>query len=367
VEEKALNFPKIAVVGLGVWADDGSGARTRGPIAEYLDAMTSLGAVTWFAEFSEGGTADLNVPVPSSVRVIPLQAGRVLANTLKIMRCSDRELVVAAYPTALLIWPFLVFSTTRKAFYLGNDIFTRPPQAGFFGLIRWARRALLSLLCVTRASAVVARGAVLARKLAPLNHNVLETIPITMQLKTTKHFVSEYRKLGHFILFVGKLVPGKGVRKLLEVYTSSKDRLLPKLVIVGDGPLRSAVTELTLSDERIEYLGYVNDPQRLAGLFCAASAIVLPSSEPEGVPRVLTEAQAFGLPIWSTPLPTIVGEFGNSVSYFSSCQPAAEELAEILCSIPYSEHYTDSQMPGARKAAVQHFEAMGPMLGAKAA
>jgi glycosyltransferase involved in cell wall biosynthesis len=367
LEEKALTHPKIAIVGLGVWADDGSGARTRGPVAEYLDAMASLGSVTWFAEFSEGGTTDLNAPVPSSVQVIPLQAGKVLTNTLRIIRHLDRAVVVAAYPTALLIWPLLVFSTVRTAFYLGNDIFTRPPQAGLLGLIRWARRALLSLLCVTRASAVIARGAVLARKLARINHNVLETIPITMQLKTSKHFVSEYQKLGHFVLFVGKLVPGKGVRKLMEVYTSSKDRLLPKLVIVGDGPLRSGVAELALSDARVEYLGYINDPQRLAGLFCAASAIVLPSSEPEGVPRVLTEAQAFGLPIWSTPLPTIVGEFGNSVSYFSSCQPTVEELAEILRSIPYFEYYTHSQMPGARKAAVQHFEALGLTLGARAA
>jgi glycosyltransferase involved in cell wall biosynthesis len=100
------------------------------------------------------------------------------------------------------------------------------------------------------------------------------------------------------ILFVGNLVPVKGVDVLLRacVGPALRDEGV-RLVIVGQGPLRAALEEL--ADElgivgRVRFLGPVPHAE-LPRWFRAADVFVLPSHS-EGVPNVLLEASACGTP-----------------------------------------------------------------------
>jgi len=111
-------------------------------------------------------------------------------------------------------------------------------------------------------------------------------------------------------LFVGRLVPYKGVGVLLE----SMERLSgASLVVVGDGPERSrleAVARRPELDGRIRFTGNISRTE-LASEMTRARALVLPSldsSETFGL--VQLEAMAAGLPVVTTDLATGVTEVG---------------------------------------------------------
>lgn len=104
-------------------------------------------------------------------------------------------------------------------------------------------------------------------------------------------------------LFVGRLVPYKGVDVLL--------RAMPyvpgSLVLVGDGPLRRDLEELTERLDlagRVHFIGSVLQDDLIA-LFHAADLLALPSVTPnEAFGLVQLEAHACGVPVVSTALPT---------------------------------------------------------------
>ena len=108
------------------------------------------------------------------------------------------------------------------------------------------------------------------------------------------------------VLFVGRLVPYKGVSVLLEALQG----LRAVALIVGDGPLRAALEEqareLGVTD-RVRFLGSVNDDE-LAALYRACNLFVLPSiTRQEAFGVVQLEAMAAGKPVVSTDLGTGVG------------------------------------------------------------
>lgn len=103
------------------------------------------------------------------------------------------------------------------------------------------------------------------------------------------------------LLFVGLLVPRKGVDVLLRAMTRVSDgagRTLT-LTIVGDGPERSALERLShdlVLDDRVSFLGFRQD---IPDLMAVHDAFVLPARM-EQQPLVLIEAMASGLPVVAT-------------------------------------------------------------------
>jgi rhamnosyl/mannosyltransferase len=108
---------------------------------------------------------------------------------------------------------------------------------------------------------------------------------------------------GPILLFVGRLVPYKG----LDVLLRAMPELDAQLVVVGDGPLRGTletmVQELRIG-HRVHLTGAVTDDERLAWLH-ACAVLVLPSitrQESFGVAQL--EAMLCGRPVVSTDVPT---------------------------------------------------------------
>lgn len=99
------------------------------------------------------------------------------------------------------------------------------------------------------------------------------------------------------ILFVGRLHPQKGldwalpfVSKVLEQASTCH------FVVLGDGPQTEQLERLALNlpaHERIHFLGFQGD---LAAFFARAHCLLLPSRW-EGMPNVVLEAMAAGLPV----------------------------------------------------------------------
>ena len=104
------------------------------------------------------------------------------------------------------------------------------------------------------------------------------------------------------ILFVGRLEKRKGLSYLLRGYEFMKPRVPnSRLIVVGDGPLRSSV-ESYISRHRLPDVvmaGYVPDSV-LPRYYCSADIFCAPATGAESFGIVLLEAMATGLPVVAT-------------------------------------------------------------------
>lgn len=104
------------------------------------------------------------------------------------------------------------------------------------------------------------------------------------------------------VLCVGRLVPDKGQLLLLEAVAELHGRgVSVELSLVGDGPdadaLRAGAARLGIADA-VTFLGS-RSPAEVASLYRSADVFCLPSFA-EGLPVVLMEAMAAGLPVVTT-------------------------------------------------------------------
>ncbi|MCL6622720.1 MAG: glycosyltransferase [Syntrophobacterales bacterium] len=104
-------------------------------------------------------------------------------------------------------------------------------------------------------------------------------------------------------LFLGRLVPYKGVEVLLRALTQVPGRLW----VAGSGPLKESLRRLAQGlgvAHRVEYLGRVTEEEKWRRL-AACDAVVLPSrTRAEAFGIVLLEAMAAGRPVVASDLPS---------------------------------------------------------------
>ncbi|WP_329579027.1 glycosyltransferase family 4 protein [Kitasatospora sp. NBC_01250] len=122
------------------------------------------------------------------------------------------------------------------------------------------------------------------------------------------------------LLYVGRLSPQKNVARLLEAMRLVREPV--RLRIVGDGELRGRLEaqarELGLT--RVEFAG-ARLGDELVSAYAEADAFVLPSDK-EGMPLVVLEAMAAGLPVIATDVPGNAELIGG-VGLLAAPEPAA--------------------------------------------
>ena len=104
---------------------------------------------------------------------------------------------------------------------------------------------------------------------------------------------------GPVIGTVAALRAEKNIRRLLRVFARLPDALAARLVIVGDGPERSALEAQSMAlgiAERVRFAGHVAQP---AGLYSEFDVFAL-TSDTEQMPLSVLEAMAAGLPVLAT-------------------------------------------------------------------
>ena len=110
---------------------------------------------------------------------------------------------------------------------------------------------------------------------------------------------------GEGVLYVGRLAPKKGLEYLIKAMAKADEQL----TIVGDGSERSRLERLAVEyDVEVAFEGEV-DPDEVGSYYESAAIFVLPSIEGEGMPNVVLEAMAWGLPVVATDsggVPTLV-------------------------------------------------------------
>jgi colanic acid/amylovoran biosynthesis glycosyltransferase len=133
--------------------------------------------------------------------------------------------------------------------------------------------------------------------------NKLRTLPIGVDLNLFAPDPLRSRSRDPIVLFVGRLVEKKGCAHLIRAMAAVRERHpAARLLIVGDGPLLDPLrAQAAASTAAITFLGaqppaVVRDLMHRAGVL-AFPSIVASTGDTEGLPIVLCEAQAIGLPI----------------------------------------------------------------------
>jgi glycosyltransferase involved in cell wall biosynthesis len=146
-------------------------------------------------------------------------------------------------------------------------------------------------------------------------------------------FVHRYRAAPDHdgsVLFVGRLVPQKGVRTLLRAM-----RLLRspgRLRIVGQGEMEAEVRSALAAPElagRVELLG----PQwggALEALMAKAAAVVVPSEWYDNLPQVLCQAGALGKPVLASRIDGVAEHVQEAVNGFLFPVRDAEALCGLI-------------------------------------
>jgi glycosyltransferase involved in cell wall biosynthesis len=104
------------------------------------------------------------------------------------------------------------------------------------------------------------------------------------------------------ILCVGRLTPAKGQHVLIDAARRLRDAGLDfRITLVGSGPDEASLREAVVVDKlatQVQFTGALNQTQ-VRALYAQADAFVLPSFA-EGIPVVLMEAMASGIPCVTT-------------------------------------------------------------------
>jgi len=153
---------------------------------------------------------------------------------------------------------------------------------------------------------VVAISSYTAREIAELVHVRVRVIPYGLGFAESLPESRERRATGDSfrILYVGNLIPRKGVRYLIDALKRLPPDIPAKLLILGEGTdrpkLEAQVRELGLNG-RVTMPGRVPDPD-LHRAFREADVFVLPSivdkrGDTEGLGVVLLEAMSYRVPV----------------------------------------------------------------------
>lgn len=125
-----------------------------------------------------------------------------------------------------------------------------------------------------------------------------------------------------YILFLSRLVPGKGLEYLIDAYKQTRCEL--PLIIAGDAPFvddfNKQIKENAKADQRIKFIGFVKG-EELQELYSNARLFVFPS-EAEGMPMCLLEAMSYGTPCLVSDIPENVEVGKEYVTSFKSKDPA---------------------------------------------
>jgi glycosyltransferase involved in cell wall biosynthesis len=160
-------------------------------------------------------------------------------------------------------------------------------------------------------------------------------------------------------LFAGRLLWDKGIRELVEACSILKSKNLPfRCEIAGlvDSTNKAAVP-LSYVDEQhrngvLEWLGPRTDVPRLMS---AADCFVFPSSYREGVPKVLLEASAAGIPMITTNMPGCRDVVKAGFNGFVVPPKDPESLAAAMEECIRSPHDLRRLGQNARRHAELHF------------
>jgi glycosyltransferase involved in cell wall biosynthesis len=164
------------------------------------------------------------------------------------------------------------------------------------------------------------------------------------------------------ILFVGRLVEKKGTAYLIRAFAGVRKKIPDaKLVIVGDGPLRSSLRALAASlNVPVDFLGalssdQIRDQMDQARAFCLPS-ITATNGDAEGLPIAILEAQSSGLPVVTSARGGVGEAVINGLTGSAVKEAAIDSLEEALHLLLSNGQLAEALGKRGRDQAVEQFD-----------
>jgi glycosyltransferase involved in cell wall biosynthesis len=186
----------------------------------------------------------------------------------------------------------------------GADATTRATRSRFTSVAGWALHRREQWL-KDGPALIIAVSQFIKRKLLAAGYPDDKVVVHHIGVNTDKFRADPAVVREPVVLFVGRLVEKKGTEYLLRAMDQVQ-MTLPnvQLVIAGDGPLRASLQPLAARLRRCTFLG-MQSHDVVKGWMNRASMLVAPSvtaasGDSEGLPTVIVEAQAMGLPVVAT-------------------------------------------------------------------
>jgi glycosyltransferase involved in cell wall biosynthesis len=169
--------------------------------------------------------------------------------------------------------------------------------------------------------------------------------------------------LERIVLHIGRLVEKKGTALLIDAFAQVAEQFPDAtLVIAGDGPLRGDLERQAAPlGQSVRFLGHLA-PDRMAELMRRAWLLAAPSltardGDAEGLPNVVVEAAASGVPVVASAHAGIPEAVEHEVSGLIVPEGEVGPLAEALQILLASAERQRAYALGGRKLAESRFDA----------
>ncbi|MEN8129101.1 MAG: glycosyltransferase [Pseudomonadota bacterium] len=156
------------------------------------------------------------------------------------------------------------------------------------------------------------------------------------------------------VLFVGRLRTTKGIMELVEGFSKARLTKGSLLYIVGDGIERSGLEARCRSLGILDQVRILGELENVAPIYAKSDVLVLPSYS-EGVPRVIMEAFASGVPVIGTDIYGIRQLITPNKTGFLVPVANAEAIARCLERIDQTPEWAQAMAINARELIIQKF------------
>ncbi|HEY1275212.1 MAG TPA: glycosyltransferase [Thermoleophilaceae bacterium] len=333
-----------------------------GELARRVDRLVLLGRM----HPEEGRSERSHYRVPDEVEFVPLPHYERLSHPLHAARAMSGSArafrgVLPGVDAVWLLGPHplcLAFAAlaagARRRVFLGvrQDLpryaRTRHPERRSFHVAADALEASYRLLA--RRCPVIVVGPDLARRYASARRLLSISVSLVRADDVPAEPPARSWEGPLTALSVGRLEAEKNPLMLADVLAALGDRW--RLVVCGEGPLegelRSRVAELGVG-ERVELRGYLPLGSGLGELYRESHAL-LHVSWTEGVPQILFEAFAAGLPVVATAVGGVADAVGEDALLVEPGDPvaAAAALERLAAEPSLRERLARGGLPRAR-------------------
>lgn len=123
-----------------------------------------------------------------------------------------------------------------------------------------------------------------------------------------------------FYIYIGRISGEKGIKELITFWLEQNSG--SKLIIAGDGPLKSELQKKTMGRKDIEWKGHL-EKEEILGLLSTAKAMLFPTKCYENFPITILEAMSVGCPVITSNIgnPARIIDHGKTGFHINLSQP----------------------------------------------
>ncbi len=172
-----------------------------------------------------------------------------------------------------------------------HSIYSFPRSGLYHNFVKLIFKSAKKVLCLSQQS-------IEEIKSLGLNNKNIVRFTYWIDLEKFRKIQDAKSKLGWVnkftVLFVGRLVPEKGINVLLNSINIWNKNI--RLVFVGSGPLEKDIIVASIKNPSVKFIGKI-DQDNLALFYSSADLTIVPSTSEEGFGRVIIESLASGTPV----------------------------------------------------------------------